>query len=170
MPDLIRHLKIPHQVRDDNEKYMKTLLQKKLVQKPKKRVGRGHGSGRVKTSGRGTKGQNARGKVHFGFEGGQLALTRRLPFLRGKSKNKSITEKPRPIEVSQLGVFAKNTLVTVALLKEKGLIKSKDTQVKILGSTKALDVALRVAVPVSKSAKKIIEDAGGTIVVEKQEE
>jgi large subunit ribosomal protein L15 len=146
---------------------MKSVLLKKLVHKPNKRLGRGHGSGRVKTSGRGTKGQNARGKVHPGFEGGQLSLTRRLPFLRGKSKNKSIQEDPRPIPVSQLNIFPKNTLITVEALKEKGLMKSRDGVVKILGSSKKLEVSLRVAVPVSKSAKKMIEDAGGTVVLEK---
>jgi len=146
---------------------MNRTLVKKLVQKSKKRLGRGHGSGRVKTSGRGTKGQNARGKVRLGFEGGQLALTRRLPFLRGKSKNKSIQEDPRPLPVSALNVFAKNSLVTVSALKEKKLIKPTDGVVKILGSTKKLDVSLRVSVPVSKSARKAIEDAGGTVVLEK---
>jgi len=145
---------------------MKIVLLKKLVHKSKKRLGRGHGSGRVKTSGRGTKGQNARGKVHFGFEGGQLALTRRLPFLRGKSKNNRIGVKPKPIDVSQLNIFSKNTLITVATLKEKNLLKQRDEHVKILGSTKKLDVSLRVAVPVSESAKKAIIDAGGTIVLE----
>jgi len=146
---------------------MNRTLLKKLVQKSNKRLGRGHGSGRVKTSGRGTKGQNARGKPHIGFEGGQLALTRRLPFLRGKSKNKSIQQKSRPVEVSQLNIFSKNSIVTIATLKEKGIMKPKDTGIKILGSKKALDVSLRVAVPVSKSAQKIIESAGGTVVLEK---
>jgi len=146
---------------------VKLQLLKKIVYKSKKRLGRGHGSGKVKTSGRGTKGQNARGKVHFGFEGGQLALTRRLPFLRGKKRNKSITLKPTPIEVSRLGVFPKNTLINLQVLKEKGYINSLKENVKILGSTQALEVPLRVAVPVSKSAKKAIEKAGGTIEIEK---
>src|SRR3989339_1420802 len=92
-----------------------------ITTKEKRRIGRGHGSGEVKTSGRGTKGQNARGKVHFGFEGGQLPLTRRLPFLRGKSKNKSIQKKSRVIEVSKLQIFSKNADVTQHTLKEKGL-------------------------------------------------
>lgn len=140
---------------------------KKLIPRAKKRLGRGHGSGKVKTSGRGTKGQNARGKVHFGFEGGQLALSRRLPFLRGKMKNKSIQRKPRVIEVSQLDIFTKDSLVTVASLIEKGLVDKGETNIKILGGTKPLSVSLRVAVPVSKSAKKIIEESKGSIVLEK---
>jgi large subunit ribosomal protein L15 len=54
-----------------------------IQNKGRKRVGRGYGSGKAKTSGRGTKGQKARGKVRAGFEGGQLPLIKRLPFRRG---------------------------------------------------------------------------------------
>jgi large subunit ribosomal protein L15 len=145
---------------------MEEKMLKKLIQKRKKRLGRGHGSGKVKTSGRGTKGQNARGKVHLGFEGGQLPLTRRLPFLRGKKKNKSFRKKPKAIDVSALNGFEKDAKVTVASLVEKGMIKKGDL-VKILGGKKSLNVPLRILVPVSKSAKKIIEDAGGSVVLEK---
>lgn len=145
---------------------MEEKMLKKLVEKRKKRLGRGHGSGRVKTSGRGTKGQNARGKIRFGFEGGQLPLTRSLPFLRGKKKNKSIHKKSKAIDVSMLNEFAKDTKVTVASLVEKRMIK-KGELVKILGGKKSLNVPLHVFVPVSKSAKKIIEDAGGSVVLEK---
>lgn len=60
----------------------------KIVKRSKKRLGRGHGSGKVKTSGRGTKGQKARGKLPLGFEGGQTPLVKRLPYLRGKGRNK----------------------------------------------------------------------------------
>ena len=63
---------------------MKPLELQKLVKRSKKRLGRGHGSGKVKTSGRGTKGQRARGKIRLGFEGGQLSIIKRLPLLRGK--------------------------------------------------------------------------------------
>src|SRR5918997_2081850 len=51
--------------------------------KPRKRVGRGEGSGRGKTAGRGTKGTKARGEVHIFFEGGQMPITRRIPKLKG---------------------------------------------------------------------------------------
>jgi large subunit ribosomal protein L15 len=145
---------------------MKETVIQKLVHKHQKRLGRGHGSGKVKTSGRGTKGQNARGKVHFAFEGGQLPLTRRLPFLRGKSKNKSIQRKPKPIEVSRLHIFSKNAVVTNSTLRTKGLLKA-DESAKILGGKTPLTIPLRVNVPVSKSAGKIIEKAGGTVALEK---
>lgn len=141
---------------------MKEGMIQKLVHKRKKRLGRGHGSGRVKTSGRGTKGQNARGRVRPGFEGGQLPLTRSLPFLRGKRKNKGIRGKAHPIDVSRLQEFKKDTLVTDSVFVEKGMIQ-KGERVKILGGKKSLSVSLRVAVPISKSARKIIEGAGGTV-------
>ena len=60
----------------------------KVTDRKKKRLGQGHGSGRGKTGGRGTKGQKARGKVSLTFEGGALPLIKRLPFHRGKGKNK----------------------------------------------------------------------------------
>ena len=70
----------------------------KITQKRRKRLGRGFGSGKGKTAGRGTKGQKAREKVKFGFEGGQLPLTKRLPLRRGKGRNKPL--KPAPLIVN----------------------------------------------------------------------
>lgn len=55
----------------------------KIKSKPKKRIGRGQGSGKGKTAGRGLKGQKARNRTRLGFEGGQLKLIKRLPFVRG---------------------------------------------------------------------------------------
>jgi len=71
----------------------------KLKTKKKKRVGQGHGSGRGKTAGRGTKGQKARSKVAIYFEGGALPLTKRLPFLRGKGRNRSLQDKKFVVNV-----------------------------------------------------------------------
>ena len=56
----------------------------KVKQISKKRIGRGLGSGKGKTAGKGTKGQNARGKMRLGFVGGGLPLYRKLPLVRGK--------------------------------------------------------------------------------------
>lgn len=64
-------------------KTMKLSNLPKIKQNPKKRLGRGQGSGKGKTSGRGMKGQKARSKTQLGFEGGQLKLIKRLPFVRG---------------------------------------------------------------------------------------
>ena len=92
----------------------------KAKTKSKKRVGQGHGSGRGKTSGRGTKGQKARNKVAIYFEGGALPLTKRLPFLRGKGRNRSLQEKPYVLNVEDLNVFSKGTVVTLeSLVKQK---------------------------------------------------
>jgi ribosomal protein L15 len=63
-------------------------------------------------------------------------------------------------------VFSKNALVSHSSLCEKGLLRSNETA-KILGGKIGLTIPLRISVPVSKSAGKIIEKAGGTIVLEK---
>ena len=133
--------------------------------KSKKRVGQGHGSGRGKTSGRGTKGQKARNKVAIYFEGGALPLTKRLPFLRGKGRNQSLQEKPYVINVVALNVFPKGTAVTLETLAKQGLVElesAKQKGVKILGDGE-LQVALTVKLPVSKGAAEKIKQAGGNV-------
>lgn len=134
----------------------------KLVYRPKKRLGRGHGSGKVKTSGRGTKGQRARGKIRLGFEGGQLPLIKRLPLLRGKDRNKSLSEKTQPISVDKLNKIPEGTTVTLETLAKYHMIDAAASKVKILGGKK-LTVKLSVAVPVSESARIAIEKAGGSV-------
>lgn len=134
----------------------------KLVRRPKKRLGRGHGSGKVKTSGRGTKGQRARGKIRLGFEGGQLALIKRLPLLRGKDRNKGRSGKAYPLSVEKLNKLPGGTNVTLETLVKYHMIDAAVKKVKILGGG-TLEVKLIIAVPVSKSARKVIEKAGGSI-------
>src|SRR5690554_4976119 len=90
--------------------------------KPRKRVGRGIGSGLGKTAGRGHDGQNARsgGGVRPGFEGGQMPLFRRLPkrgFTNIFAKEFAI------VNIEDLNVFADDTVVTPELLIEEGLVK-----------------------------------------------
>ena len=102
----------------------------------KKRVGRGSGSGLGKTSGRGQKGQKARsgGSINPVFEGGQLPLYRRLPkrgFTNGKFRTRYAV-----INLKDLNVFENGTLVTPALLKEKGIIKNQLDGIEILGEGK----------------------------------
>ena len=102
----------------------------------KKRVGRGSGSGLGKTSGRGQKGQKARsgGSINPVFEGGQLPLYRRLPkrgFTNGKFRTRYAV-----INLKDLNVFENGTLVTPALLKEKGIIKNQLDGIKVLGEGK----------------------------------
>lgn len=127
----------------------------------RKRVGRGAGSGLGKTSGKGHKGQNARsgGGVRPGFEGGQLPLFRRLP-KRGFS-NYEFKTRYATVNVEDLEVFEENTVVTIDLLKEKGLIKKELDGLKILGNgnlTKKLTVR---ADKFTNSAKAKIENIGG---------
>jgi ribosomal protein L15 len=126
----------------------------------KKRVGRGSGSGLGKTSGRGQKGQKARsgGSINPVFEGGQLPLYRRLP-KRGFS-NYPFKKEYAVINLSDLNVFEDGTVVTPALLKEKGIVKKQLSGIKVLGEGQ-LDKKLTVqAHKFSKSAMDKINESG----------
>lgn len=137
----------------------------KLVIRSKKRLGRGHGSGKVKTSGRGTKGQNARSRRPMGFEGGQLSITRRLPYLRGKQRNKSRQEKTFPVYVGKLLQFPQGAVIDRAALVKKGFVRDRTTVVKIIGKAKVIH-AYTVKVACSKGSREAIVAAGGKVVVE----
>ena len=139
----------------------------KITKRPKKRVGRGIGSGKGgHTVGRGAKGQKARGKVSQTFEGTKTkkSLIKRLPLLRGKGKFLP-KGKPFIINVKFLNVLPANEEVTLVTLDKYGLIKKNEITkkgVKILGEGD-LTVALVVKLPVSKGAKAKIEKAGGKV-------
>lgn len=133
----------------------------KSITRPKKRLGRGHGSGRGKTAGRGTKGQKARGTVPPHFEGGQLSVMKRLPFLRGKGRNKSKKSKPVILTTDALNKLPAKTEVTLKTLKKHNVIGENVTQVKILAG-KSLTVALTVLVPCSQTVADMIKKAGGS--------
>lgn len=137
----------------------------KVTTKKKKRVGLGHGSGRGKTSGRGTKGLKARNDVPLDFEGGALPLIKRLPFLRGKGRNDSLHLKPFVISVGKLNLLPKGATVDLETLAKHQLVVLEDAKiagVKILGEGD-LNVSLTVKVPTSKSAADKITKAGGSI-------
>ena len=140
---------------------MKGML-KKIVQRSKKRVGRGHGSGKVKTSGRGQKGQNARGHMPLGFEGGQLSLIKRLPLLRGKGRNHSTKGKATPVQLAALSAIPAGTTVTLATLKKYHMIDEGVSRVKVVGAG-SIKVKLTVSVSCSQSARTAIEKAGGSV-------
>ena len=130
----------------------------------KKRLGRGIGSGLGKTAGKGTKGQNSRsgGGVRPGFEGGQLPLFQRLP-KRGFHNHFRVEYEV--VNLSQLNAFNDGDVVTEELLIKKGFFKETSNGIKILGKgelTKKLTVK---ANKFSASAKKAIEDSGGTAEV-----
>lgn len=129
--------------------------------KGKRRKGRGTGSGLGKTSGKGTKGQNARsgGGVRPGFEGGQMPLIRRMP-RRGFT---NIFKKEYTlINVSDLNKLEDKTVVTAELLLEKNLIsKIAPYGLKVLGNGKLEKSLTVVANKFSDSAIQKINEAGG---------
>lgn len=136
------------------------------ARKRRKRVGRGIGSGRGKTSTRGQKGQWARNHVVPGFEGGQTPLHQRLPKLRGKGKGAMPLGPTRKtytiVNVSDLNKFDANAVVNAESLREAGIIKGRSDGLRILGNGN-VDRALTVqAQHFTKSAKEKIEAAGGT--------
>ena len=96
------------------------------------RVGRGHGSGNGKTSGKGQKGQTARsgGGVRPGFEGGQMPIYRRLP-KRGFTN--IFAKKYTSINVEDLNKFDNGTEITAEVLKENGVIKKINDGIVVLG-------------------------------------
>ncbi|MGE5041533.1 MAG: 50S ribosomal protein L15 [Candidatus Levyibacteriota bacterium] len=137
----------------------------KITTKDKKRVGRGHGSGKVKTSGRGTKGQKARRDIKLHFEGGALPLIKRMPFLRGRSKNISLKPQTLVVNVEKLNVFSAKSVIDVDALVSKKILQKDDATIsliKILG-VGDLNIPLTVKLPVSKTAQTKIEKAGGTV-------
>ena len=130
----------------------------------KKRIGRGLGSGNGKTSGKGQKGQNSRsgGGVAIGFEGGQTPFFKRMP----KRGFTNYTRKEYAIvNVEDLNKFVDGVTVDFAAVKAAGLVKKELDGLKVLGNGK-LEKKLTVkAAKFSASAKKAIEEAGGTAEV-----
>lgn len=137
----------------------------KITDKRLKRVGRGHGSGRSKTSGRGTKGQKARRDIPLHFEGGALPLIKRLPFLKGKGKNFKISTKPLVVNIKYLNLLPKDSIVNLESLVKYKIVKEDDAKkygVKILGDGE-LSHPLTIKLPISKSAAKKVIKAKGII-------
>lgn len=136
----------------------------KITPPTKKRVGRGKGSGKGKTAGRGMKGQKARSKIKRGFEGGQLKLIKRLPFVRGRGF-KGPQRKPAIVNLGSFNKVPKDTSITHQYLKEQNLIIGGDKYgVKILAKgelKKQLKFSSKLQF--SKKAKEKIIAAGGVI-------
>ena len=131
-----------------------------------KRVGRGHGSGWGKTSGKGHKGQNARsgGGVRAGFEGGQMPLVRRIP---KRGFNNIFRTEYTVVSLDILNLFEAGSTVDLATLYNAGKISDNKLPIKILANGK-IDKAINVkAHKFSATAKAAIEAAGGTVVEEK---
>jgi large subunit ribosomal protein L15 len=133
-----------------------------------KRLGRGIGSGKGKTCGRGYKGQKSRTGVSLkGFEGGQMPLIRRLPkrgFVPYQRKRYAELTFSRLMTAFEKGVLAVSDEITAVLLKEKGLVKHVRDGVRLIGSASLKEkISVRLA-GVSTSAKKAIEEAGGKVL------
>lgn len=132
--------------------------------KAPRRLGRGVGSGRGKTAGRGTKGFNSRsgGGVRPGYEGGQMPLHRRL----SKYGFTNIFKKKiAVINVRDLAKFDKGSVVDEAALIAAGLVKGKKDGIKLLGQGE-IKHSLEVKVnQISNGAREKIEAAGGKVEV-----
>jgi len=128
--------------------------------KESRRLGRGHGSGRGKTAGRGTKGQKARSRVRRGFEGGQLPIQKRMPYKRGFiNRYKTRWE---VVNVGALAMLETGDAITPESLLEAGLVRGAEFPVKVLADG-ALDRPLTIhAHAFSDAAKAQIEAAGGS--------
>jgi large subunit ribosomal protein L15 len=141
------------------------------ARKARKRVGRGMGSGKGRYSGRGIKGQKSRSGSHAmraGFEGGQMPAYMRMGKQRGSTSKDAMPIGPFRTSVWSVNVrdfarFDTGTEVTPELLKEAGLVRNLNRDVKVLGHGD-LDVKLTVSAHAfSKSAVEKIEAAGGTV-------
>jgi large subunit ribosomal protein L15 len=140
---------------------LSNLKPKKGARHAKKRVGRGPGSGHGKTSGRGEKGQKSRSGYSGkrGFEGGQMPLHRRLP----KRGFTNIFKKDYAVvNVSDLERFDSGASVDEAMLRQAGLVKGSHDGVKVLGDGELSKKLTVSATKFSKSAREIIEKAGGS--------
>ena len=140
------------------------------ARKTRKRIGRGIGSGKGKTGGRGGKGQTARSGVRIkGFEGGQMPLHRRLP-KRG-FKNTKFARKLNEINLGRIqaaidaGTLDAAAKIDAAALVKAGLLRRAKDGVRLLG---AGEIKAKVALAVfgaSKSAVAAVEKAGGTVEI-----
>ncbi len=142
---------------------LKDIKCKGSARKKLMRVGRGPGSGKGTTSGRGNKGYGARsgsgGKL--GFEGGQMPLYRRQP-KRGFT-NAPFKVTYTAINVGTLSEVEEGSVVDLALLKEKGLIKKNAKRVKVLGGGELKTKLTVKAQKFSAKAREKIEAAGGSV-------
>jgi len=138
--------------------------------KEKKRLGRGIGSGKGKTSGRGHKGQKSRSGVAIkSFEGGQMPLYRRLPKRGFKSiknkKNFAMINLSRIQELISKNKTLISSQITLSSLKKSNLINKSYTTLKVLGSgelKEKLDLEVNA---ISKSAKIKVEKLGGKVTL-----
>jgi large subunit ribosomal protein L15 len=133
------------------------------AKKDRKRVGRGHGSGKGKTAGRGTKGQKARSGagVGRGFEGGQLPIQQRLPYKRGFT---NIHKTPwEVVNIGRLEPLDIEGPITPELLFALGVTRGLEFPVKVLADGELTRSLVVHAHAFSKAAKAAIEERGGSV-------
>ena len=148
---------------------MTSLNNREKINKSKMRVGRGIGSGKGKTSGRGVKGQKSRSGVAIkSFEGGQMPLYRRLPKRGFNSINKIFVSKINLEKIQKYidKKILKNTdTINIDLMKKLKLINNKSNKLKILGNGDIKD-KINVEVDlISKSANEKLKKAGGIVKI-----
>ena len=151
---------------------MTTLNTTGKVNTRKIRVGRGIGSGKGKTSGRGHKGQKSRSGVAIkSFEGGQMPLYRRLPKRGFNSVNKIKIAK---INLEKIQSFIEqktinvNDIINTNLLKKLKIINKSSQMLKILGTGEIKEKIIIEADSISKSAKEKLENIGGSVQIKKK--
>ncbi len=147
------------------------LNNREKINKSKIRVGRGIGSGKGKTCGRGVKGQKSRSGVAIkSFEGGQMPLYRRLPkrgFNPLSNQNIAILNLEKIQTLIDKKKLSKTDVLNSELLKKLNLINKNSNKLKILGSGQIKDKINIEANLASKSAVKKIEKIGGSIQLKK---
>ncbi len=150
---------------------MITLNTKEKINKSKMRVGRGIGSGKGKTSGRGVKGQKSRSGVAIkSFEGGQMPLYRRLPkrgFNPIKQENIAILNLEKIQSYIDKKNIDPNEILNSSLLKKLKLINKNSNKLKILGTGEIKNKINIEADLASKSAIEKLEKIGGSIQLKK---
>ena len=134
--------------------------------RPKKRVGRGHGSGWGKTCGRGHKGQKSRSgaSIPAWFEGGQMPLVRRIP-KSGPRRIGHVRIEYSVVNIQTLSIFEDGATVSFETMFESGIVKGKNSRVKILGDGEIEKKLTVQAHKFSKTAVEKIEAVGGTVEV-----
>lgn len=158
---------------DDANIGLHSLSPPRGARRPRKRVGRGEGSGYGRTAGRGQKGAGARSgnKRKPGYEGGQNPLHMRMRKLRGPHMKKSMPFEPfrthsQPVNLVDLNRFDDGAEVTPDTLRQRGLASRKRTPVKILARGELERKSLVVSAHAfSAKAREAIEGAGGTCTV-----
>ena len=133
--------------------------------KDRKRVGRGHGSGHVKTAGKGTKGQKARtgGSVSPRFQGGQTPIQQQLPYKRGFTN--IWKAQYNLVNLAQLNSIEDGSQVTPDSLLDMGILRDNVLPLKVLGNGEINSALHITAHKASESARQKIEAAGGTLTL-----